>query len=197
MASMTTKMPRNRSARQISSASLYTRAVDFGKRIFRRRAAFTVNVAREIARRSRNVTYSAYKFSKLAQEIQAPTGNLEGVFIPAVESAQADGLGINILSGLSSCLDAVKKLGGNRVVVLIKNGKEKQDTSPSLMLRPSLIAANVSIVTVGVGSDIFNDTLSSLASRPRLLHPFPGYQPCHQRSPCCKRFLQSCHRPFS
>lgn len=124
---------------------------------------FSVNAANEIGRRTTGTTYSAYGFNSISVEIQAPTSDLNLVFIPAIEAPVFPSGGTRILSGFQSCFDAIKDESGNRVIVLVTDGMD--DGSASTLL-PQIRNEDISVVTVGIGNGVNVAHLQSLATTP-------------------------------
>lgn len=133
---------------------------------------FTVRVATTISRRSSQVMYSAQAFSSSTSLIQAPTTDLAGTFIPAIENNSPSGGGTNIFGGVRACFETLQRGGSgpnsNRVIVVVTDGQNGGgDSNP----RSEIIAAGMSIVTVGIGSGVDEDFLRALASQPRFFVP--------------------------
>lgn len=125
---------------------------------------FTVNAAREIGRRTENTTYSAYGFASSSRLIQAPTTDLNGSFIPAVNAPTGFG-GTNIAAGLQACLNALQNSRGNRATVLVTDGEETSGGDP-VRFRALYGAQGIGLVTVGIGSSIDEESLRNVASTP-------------------------------
>lgn len=124
---------------------------------------FTVNAAKEIGSRTTGTTYSAYGFNTRSFEIQAPSADLDSVFIPSIQAPVSPGGNTRIRSGFESCFNVVKDESGNRVIVIVTDG---QDNGSASDLLPQILAEDISVVTVGIGSGVNVEHLQSLATTP-------------------------------
>lgn len=83
---------------------------------------FVISVSRVISSRTNGTLYSAYGFASSAAVIQASTSDLEGTFVPAINSSQQSGGSTNMYAGLNACYNEVRGNSGNQVIVLITDG---------------------------------------------------------------------------
>ncbi|PXF40879.1 Collagen alpha-6(VI) chain [Gracilariopsis chorda] len=131
---------------------------------------FVISVSRVISSRTNGTLYSAYGFASSASVIQASTSNLEGTFVPVINQSQQSGGSTNMYAGLNACFNEVNGNAGNRVIVLITDGGDNGNPLAEA-LAPTVKAAGVAIVTIGVGSGVDEDYLRSLATTPAFFIP--------------------------
>lgn len=127
---------------------------------------FVTEIARTIASRTTNTLYSAYGFSIGSELIQSSTADLENTFLPAVNKRVRLQKRTDMYEGLTSCFDEIKGDKGNRLIVLITDGKDN-GTPMASSAAPGIKGAGVSIVTVGIGDNVDVPYLEGLASGPK------------------------------
>ncbi len=127
---------------------------------------FTVTSSRNFAVPGVTTEYSAAWFNSGFGTIQAPTTDLEGIFVPTIQADTLRSGGTNIYGGLSACF-ALLPSGGARAIVVVTDG---QGASPPDPL-PQIRAAGVAVVSVGVGSNIDETFLRSIATQPDFYIP--------------------------
>jgi len=111
---------------------------------------FTITSARLFPKGSLT-SYSAVAFSSSNQTIQAPTKDLEGVFVPSVRSPRIFKGGTNIYSGLNACYNILRgNSSPGKVLVLVTDGHGHDGGSPVDMIK----AEKINIVSIGVGSGV-------------------------------------------
>eukprot|EP00177_Eucheuma_denticulatum_P005152 GFKZ01009384.1.p1 GENE.GFKZ01009384.1~~GFKZ01009384.1.p1 ORF type:complete len:375 (-),score=27.94 GFKZ01009384.1:399-1523(-) len=125
---------------------------------------FVVAVSRQLNNRTNGTQYSAYGFTSSARLIQASTTDLEGVFIPAILNTPRASGGTSIFSGLSACFEEIRSQAGNRVIVILTDGRESPRRADQLA--PIVKNEGIAIVTVGIGAGADATLLRQLATTP-------------------------------
>ena len=123
---------------------------------------FTVASARTFAPANVQTEYSASWFNWNAGVIQAPTTDLEGVFVPKIENDTLRGGGTNIYRGLESCYKQLKGDAGARVIVVITDGVGAANPNPL----PEIRKDGIAVVSVGVGDNVDEKFLKNIATKP-------------------------------
>ncbi len=123
---------------------------------------FTVDSARTFAAANVQTKYSASWFNHNAGVIQAPTTNLEGVFVPRIQADTLRGGGTNIYRGLESCYKQLKGDAGARVIVVITDGVGASNPNPL----PDIVKDGIAVVSVGVGDNVDEEFLKRIATKP-------------------------------
>jgi len=134
---------------------------------------FTRDSARVFVVPEHATQFSAVAFSSSMQTIQEPTENVEGEFIPAIQAPRVLQGGTDIYSGLKGCFDILTRntLPYGNVIILITDGYGHGEFSPIKQIR----AANISIVTVGIGAGVNEPFLRSLATSPQFFIPTSSF----------------------
>ncbi|CAN8075847.1 unnamed protein product [Agarophyton chilense] len=110
---------------------------------------------------------SAVGFSSVSGLVQSPTTNINGVFIPAIESnPQSEGF-TSSGSGLLLCESLISSADDPRIIVLLTDGID--NTAPlGSAVAPGIKSDGITIATVGIGDGININGLQSIASSPDL-----------------------------
>lgn len=141
---------------------------------YKQEIRFVKQIASEIGAQTSNTIYSAYGFSSLAFPMQTGTRNLNGVFKPAITKFKRIEGKTNMRAGLMECFDEIKNDKGNRVVVLVTDGRDTSSPG-ALDFSPVVKKTKVSIVTVGVGDKLNEQYLRDLASSPDFFVKASGF----------------------
>ncbi len=94
--------------------------------------------------------------------IQALTTDLEGVFGPSIITDTLRGGLTNIYPGLQSCYKQLEGVDGARVIIVITDGIGAANPSPL----PEIRKDGIAVVSVGVGDNVDEIFLKSIATRP-------------------------------
>lgn len=106
-------------------------------------------------------SYSAVGFSNSFEIISAPTSNLNK-FVNAVTAPDNVGGSTNMYAGVNQCYDYIENKPGNRVIVLVTDGRDSKTPSAETLIQ-SKASSGVYIVSVGIGSGIDENYLKSLS----------------------------------
>ena len=123
--------------------------------------SFTVASARTFASPDVQTSYSASWFNSNAGVIQAPTTDLEGVFVPKIGADSLRNGGTNIYRGLQNCFNQLQG-DGARAIIVVTDGMGASNPNPLPQIRED----GVAVVSVGVGNNVDEGFLRSIATRP-------------------------------
>eukprot|EP00178_Gracilaria_changii_P014406 TRINITY_DN40610_c0_g1_i1.p1 TRINITY_DN40610_c0_g1~~TRINITY_DN40610_c0_g1_i1.p1 ORF type:complete len:334 (-),score=43.14 TRINITY_DN40610_c0_g1_i1:457-1458(-) len=112
-------------------------------------------------------TLSAVGFSTSAELVQAPTTDINGIFIPAIEANPQIGSSTSSGSGLLLCQTQLAGASDPRIIVLLTDGVDNE-TPFGTAVAPDIQNDGITIATVGVGDGINTADLQTIASSPDL-----------------------------
>lgn len=98
---------------------------------------------------SAEATFSAYGFAGTSNEIQGPTTDLTGTFIPSLQKEPESAGLTNTFSRLNDCKIAVEGAKGRKAIVLLSDGRDYGHPR-ALTLVPELEAAGIKVVVVAI-----------------------------------------------
>lgn len=125
---------------------------------------FLIGVAAQVETESAVSPFnSAVAFSSSAQVIQTLTSNVTE-FEEAIKQPRIFNGGTVISAGLTVCRNQVSKMSGNRVIVLLTDGRG--DETASIQVADSAKAEGIDIITVGIGNSVNEDFLRQIATTP-------------------------------